>query len=51
MHIPGLGWNNDDGQLHLVEVYQCDNRFFRGLLQRVQQLMFRLRGTGDTKRE
>jgi hypothetical protein len=38
-------------RLHLVEVYQCDNRFFRGLLQRVQQLMFRLRGTADTKRE
>jgi hypothetical protein len=38
-------------RLHLVEVYQCDNRFFRGLLQRVQQLMFRLRGTGNRKRE
>jgi hypothetical protein len=38
-------------RLHLVEVYQCDNRFFRGLLQHVQQFMFQLRGTGDKKQE
>jgi hypothetical protein len=39
-------------RLHLVEVYQCDNLFFRGLLLRVQQLMFRLRGGNrNRKRE
>lgn len=38
-------------RLHLVEVYQCDNRFFRVLFQRVQQLMFWLRETESRKGE
>jgi hypothetical protein len=40
-----------EDRLHLVEVYQCDNWFFRGLLLRVQQLMSWFRGTGNRKRE
>jgi hypothetical protein len=40
-----------EDKLHLVEVYRCDNRFFRGLLLGLQQCMSWLRGTATRKRE